>query len=121
MKYISLLFLILIITFITGCTERNNPGAHKKTSITIKGSDTMTLILNGLAEEFMKSHPSVEISIEGGGSNSGISGLLNKTIDIAAASKQIDDKELKLADEKSIDIKETFHSQRCHYYNCQST
>ena len=35
--------------------------------LTIKGSDTMVHLVSAWAEDFMKAHPEVEISVTGGG------------------------------------------------------
>ncbi len=106
----NILYIILLLAaciFTTGCPSKHDKvQAKKKVFITIKGSDTLELTLKSLAKEFIKRNPSVEISIEGGGTTTGIEGLLNKTTDIAAASRSINDKELKCADDNSIEIKE---------------
>ncbi len=108
LQRLTLIFIILCACiFTTGCpSSHDKVPAKKKAFITIKGSDTLELTLNSLAKEFTKKNPSVEISIEGGGTTTGIEGLLNKTTDIAAASRPINDKELKFADDNSIEIKE---------------
>jgi phosphate transport system substrate-binding protein len=107
MKFFYIILLLTIIIFLTGCPSKNDkPPVQKKTSITIKGSDTMTLILESLSEEFMKNNRNVEIFVDRGGTSAGIEGLLNKTTDIAAASRPINDRELKLADKNGTDIKE---------------
>jgi phosphate transport system substrate-binding protein len=67
--------------------------------ITIKGSDTMVQLAQRWAEKYMKEHPGVQIQVNGGGSGTGISALINGTTDICTASRPMKDAEkLKLRD-----------------------
>jgi len=59
-----------------------------------KGSDTMLVLAQRWAEEYMKAHPNVQIAISGGGSGTGIAALINGQIDIADASREMSQKEL---------------------------
>lgn len=58
-------------------------------TLTIKGSDTMVILVQRWAEEYMKTHPDVRIQVTGGGSGTGFAALLNGTTDIAMASRPI--------------------------------
>lgn len=62
--------------------------------ITIKGSDTLVILNQRWAEEFMKRHPKVAIQVTGGGSGIGIAALINGTTDICAASRPMKPKEV---------------------------
>jgi phosphate transport system substrate-binding protein len=67
--------------------------------ITIKGSDTMVQLAQRWAEKYMKQNPNVTIQVNGGGSGTGISALINGTIDICTASRPMKDAEkVKLRD-----------------------
>lgn len=67
--------------------------------ITVKGSDTMVQLAQRWAEKYMKEHPGAQIQVNGGGSGTGISALINGTIDICTASRPMKDAEkLKLRD-----------------------
>ncbi len=69
------------------------------TSITVKGSDTMVQLAQRWAEKYMKDHTDVQIQVNGGGSGTGISALINGTTDICTASRPMKDAEkLKLRD-----------------------
>jgi len=72
------------------------------TTITIKGSDTLVRLGQRWAEEYMKHNPEVVIQVSGGGSGTGIAALLNGTTDICEASRDMKEKEYKLAGEKGI-------------------
>jgi len=75
-------------------------------SITIKGSDTMVHLVSTWAEEFMKAHPQIDLSVTGGGSGTGIAAIINKTTDICASSRDIKPKEKELAKKKGIIVHE---------------
>ena len=55
----------------------------------IKGSDTVLPIAQQTAERFMTLSPNARVTVTGGGSGVGISALLDKTTDIAMASRAI--------------------------------
>ncbi|MFA5138223.1 MAG: phosphate ABC transporter substrate-binding protein [Elusimicrobiota bacterium] len=56
-------------------------------TVTIKGSDTMVILGQRWAEDYMKSHPGTVIQVTGGGSGTGIAALINGSTDIAEASR----------------------------------
>jgi len=61
------------------------------------GSDTLVNLALAWAEAYMDSHPEVHIAVTGGGSGTGIAGLLNGTVQIANASREMSSEELELA------------------------
>ena len=62
--------------------------------IVVEGSTTVLPISQKAAEVFMNNNPGAEISVRGGGSGVGIASLLDKTCDIADASRAIKEAEL---------------------------
>lgn len=60
--------------------------AGKKT-ITVKGSDTMVILAQRWAEQYMAKNPDISVQVTGGGSGVGLSALINGTTDIADASR----------------------------------
>jgi len=70
--------------------------------IQVKGSDTMINLVQIMAEEYMDKNPGASLAVLGGGSGTGISALINRTCDIADASREISAKETALAWEKGI-------------------
>jgi phosphate transport system substrate-binding protein len=72
-------------------------------TITIKGSDTLVRLGQRWAEEYMKLNPGTVIQVSGGGSGTGIAALLNGGTDICEASRDMKEKEYKLAGEKGIE------------------
>src|SRR5580765_5948282 len=67
--------------------------------LTIKGSDTMVILGQRWAEEYMNTHPGSIIQVTGGGSGTGIAALINGTTDICQASRPMkEDEKRKLRD-----------------------
>ncbi len=58
-----------------------------KNTITVKGSDTMVILAQRWAEQYMAKHGDVNIQVTGGGSGVGISALINGTTDICNSSR----------------------------------
>ncbi len=77
------------------------PGAT--TSIQNKGSDTMVNLALAWAEAYGQVHPEVQIAVTGGGSGTGIAALINGTVDMANASRQIKDEERASAQANGIE------------------
>lgn len=70
--------------------------------IQVKGSDTMVNLVQILAEEFMAKNPGAPIAVLGGGSGTGITGLINQTCDIANHSREWRPKEIDQAWDKGV-------------------
>jgi len=73
------------------------------TTITIKGSDTLVRLGQRWAEEYMKHDKNVVIQVSGGGSGTGIAALINGTTDICEASRDMKEKEHKLAARNGVE------------------
>lgn len=67
--------------------------AAQASDITIKGSDTLVILVQRWAQTYMEAHPTVHIQVTGGGSGIGLAALQNGQTDIADASRQINAKE----------------------------
>ncbi len=63
-------------------------------AVTIKGSDTMVILTQRWAEEFMKKNPAAKVQVTGGGSGTGIAALINGTTEIATSSRPMKEAEL---------------------------
>lgn len=99
---LTVLAIMLLAVFVVSPMVTGSVSAAAR-YITIKGSDTMVHLVSTWAEEFMKQHDDIEISVTGGGSGTGIAAMINGTTDICAASRQIKPKEMKLAEQKGIE------------------
>jgi phosphate transport system substrate-binding protein len=64
-----------------------------KTTITVKGSDTIVILAQKWAEVYMQKHNDVNIQVTGGGSGVGIAALINGTTDICNSSRPMKEKE----------------------------
>jgi phosphate transport system substrate-binding protein len=93
MKYVVIIAAVLAL--LLGIAIAGN-------SITIKGSDTLVRLGQRWAEEYMKLNEGSVIQVSGGGSGTGIAALLNGTTDICEASRDMKEKEYKLADKAGI-------------------
>lgn len=89
----------VIFGFLTGTAVASK-------TITIKGSTTVLPIAQACAEAYMNQHSEVTISVQGGGSGVGIASVIDGTADIGDSSRDIKEKEIKLAKEKGVDIYE---------------
>ena len=77
-------------------------------TITVKGSDTLLLLGQRWAEDYMKKYPGVSIQVTGGGSGTGIAALINGTTDICEASRPIKEAEKqRLKAKRKVDVYET--------------
>ncbi len=91
--------LVLLALALAGCgagrAVREGERAEKA-ALTIQntGSDTLVNLALAWAEAYMRLHPDVRISVTGGGSGTGIASLLNGTIQIANASREMSKEEI---------------------------
>jgi len=89
MKKLLIFFLVgIVLTLIFSGTS---PAG---TFIQVKGSDTEVNLVQRLAEVFMKKSPDFSIAVTGGGSGVGIAAIINKTTDLANASRPMKDSEV---------------------------
>ena len=88
------LFGLTVIAALAVALFAGQPAFAQKGSLVIKGSDTMVLLGQAWAEEYMKSHPGVNISVTGGGSGVGIAAFINGTCDICQSSRTMKKKEI---------------------------
>lgn len=86
--------LIGAVLIFSGCKQKVTA---EKVTITVKGSDTMVNLAQKWAEVYMTKNPNVSIQVTGGGSGTGIAALLNKTTDLANASREIKGAEMEKA------------------------
>jgi phosphate transport system substrate-binding protein len=82
-------------------TEAAN--ASSRTVLQNKGSDTLVNVAQAWAEAYKDVDSQVAIAVSGGGSGTGISAMINGTVDIANASRQMKDKEVEAAKANGVD------------------
>lgn len=97
MKRRSVLPLLLMILIVqANCRSLPSQNSQQPVltgSIENKGSDTIVNLALAWAEEYQTLHPGIRLSVTGGGSGTGIAALINGTVDIANASRQIKEEE----------------------------
>lgn len=69
-----------------------------RTLIQNKGSDTLVNVAQAWAEAYPAVNPEVAVAVSGGGSGTGIAAMINGTVDIANASRKMEEKEIKAAE-----------------------
>ncbi len=79
------LFSGLALAF-AGCGGGSDSGEQHR-PVTVKGSDTMVILAQSWAENYMKEHPGLTVQVTGGGSGVGIAALINGGTDICEASR----------------------------------
>jgi phosphate transport system substrate-binding protein len=106
MKSLHFSMLLLALAFIgASCTSNASAQTSPDSTSYIenKGSDTIVNLALAWAERYQAEHAEVRISVTGGGSGTGIAALINGTVDIANASRQIKEEELAEAKSKGIE------------------
>lgn len=101
LKLLSLLLVLLVSCAGAGSGTASN--SQPEEYIQNKGSDTIVNLALAWAERYQSIHPEVSLSVTGGGSGTGIAALINATVDIANASRQIKSEEVAEAQAKGID------------------
>ncbi len=98
--------LVFLIAGSPACREQQtgNPASTSSGSKTIenKGSDTLVNLALAWAERYMLEQPEMRISVTGGGSGTGIASLMNHTVDIANASREMKIEEIQAAQAEGI-------------------
>ena len=83
-----------------GCSRGGD--ARSRVVIQNKGSDTLVNVAQAWAESYRDVNPNVAVAVTGGGSGTGISSLINGTVDIANASRKMKDRERELARNRGV-------------------
>jgi len=90
MKILRKLFILSLLFFLT---SNIYPATVVRSRVTVKGSDTMVILVQLLAEEYMTRYRGKIIQVTGGGTGIGVAGLINKVTDIANASRPLTSEE----------------------------
>jgi phosphate transport system substrate-binding protein len=99
--------LVLTLVGLAACGPAPGTAATPRpgsvTSIENKGSDTLVNVALAWAEAYGQIRPEVQIAVTGGGSGTGIAALINGTVDMANASRQIKPEERTQAEANGIE------------------
>lgn len=99
-RHILVLTTLIATLFMSSCgpaASADAASASQARYIENKGSDTIVNLALAWAERYQAAHPDVRISVTGGGSGTGIAALINGTVGIANASRQIKQEEIEQA------------------------
>lgn len=106
----GLLCLLALLACLAGCggPELDAYGDPVATSVAVtviqnKGSDTIVNLALAWVEAYTAEHPEISISVTGGGSGTGIAAMINGTVDIANASREMKPEEFEAARKNGID------------------
>ena len=82
------LFVILLIILSGQCKQDN------RETILVSGSETMHVMMDAVAKEFMKRNAGYNVVVKGGGSFRGIHALMENKTDLAISSRELSEDEL---------------------------
>lgn len=77
-----------------GNTDSENANTQLSGTVTLAGSTSMEKLANALSEGFMTANPGVTVQVEFNGSSAGVEQMLNGTVEIGNASRNLKDSEL---------------------------
>ncbi len=104
MRNLCLIFLgcAMVLTACGSPASAQPSTAGNQTTIEDIGSDTIVNLALAWAEAYQKVNPAVRVSVSGGGTGTGLAALINKTTDIANASRKIKDEETQNAQKNGV-------------------
>ncbi|HET6596611.1 MAG TPA: phosphate ABC transporter substrate-binding protein [Anaerolineales bacterium] len=105
MRYCVHVFLLSLLS-LTACASSSSGQNSSNSSVAYienKGSDTIVNLALAWAERYQAEHVDVRISVTGGGSGTGIASLINGTVDLANASRQIKEEEIAAAQSNGVE------------------
>ena len=100
---VLLVSLLVLAACGTGAGESGAAAPGSVTSIQNKGSDTLVNVALAWAEAYGQIKPEVQVAVTGGGSGTGIAALINGTVDMANASREIKEEERAEAEANGIE------------------
>jgi phosphate transport system substrate-binding protein len=104
---LTALALLLVLALGAGCSRSTDPAATRpgasQRAIQNKGSDTMVNLALAWAEAYRMERPDAAIAVTGGGTGTGIAALINGTVDIANASRELKEDEIEQARAKGFE------------------
>ncbi len=92
MSVVRLLQMSVVAVVLSACG-----GGEQRQLIQNKGSDTLVNVAQAWAETYQTIDPSVVVAVSGGGSGTGIAAMINGTVDLANASREIKSEEMEQA------------------------
>ena len=98
-----MLRVLPVLLFAVSCGGGGDSSRSGRAVIQNKGSDTLVNVAQAWAENYRTVDPSVAVAVSGGGSGTGISAMINGTVDIANSSRAMRESELEEARVRGIE------------------
>ncbi|HEX2906357.1 MAG TPA: phosphate ABC transporter substrate-binding protein [Phototrophicaceae bacterium] len=98
--------LLLVLAACSPNADSSEPQPGSQISIENKGSDTLVNLALAWAETYHQIHPEISIAVTGGGTGTGMAALINGTVDIANASREMKAEEFAAAKANGIEPEE---------------
>lgn len=102
-------FSLIALLFVAACAHDSE--IEKIEKLRISGSETEKPLVTALHDEYKLSHTSAAFDISGGGTDNGITELINGQTDIANASRMISSSEIDKAKAAGIEINQVIIAQ----------
>ncbi len=94
--------IAIAVAALAGCGPRSTERGSRAV-IQNKGSDTLVNVAQAWAETYKEVNSDLAVAVTGGGSGTGISAMINGTVDIANASRKMKDREIQAARENGVE------------------
>ena len=99
-------FALSAVAFVLAGSLACSRSSSNRSVIQNKGSDTLVNVAQAWAEAYKEVDPNTAIAVTGGGSGTGISAMINGTVDLANSSRKMKQKEIEAAKKNNVDPKE---------------
>ncbi len=95
--------LSVLALSVIACLHGCGSSTGSRSLIQNKGSDTLVNVAQAWAEEYKTVNPAVAVAVTGGGSGTGISAMINGTVDLANSSRKMKASEMEAARKNGTD------------------
>lgn len=102
MKYATTLAMVVLLVA-CGRPSQEGEGGSSRMVIQNKGSDTLVNVAQAWAETYREVNPDIAVAVSGGGSGTGVSAMINGTVDLANSSRKMTDREIQAARDNGIE------------------
>ena len=97
LRLVVVLAMVFSVGLVASLSQAQDAG---KTIVRVRGANTMATMIDKLARAYMGDHPNCSVAVSGGGMQEGFKCLLEKTADVAMASREMNAQEKALVAQK---------------------